>query len=163
MRARADDLFAVFSALGGARGWLAYDLAWNLRGALDRLVGGVGMRRRRRALGALRVGDVVDFWCVEAVDPNRRLRLRAEMKLPGQAWLEFEAADEARHDGAPTARLLQSATFVPRGLTGRLYWLALHPVHALIFDRLAARIGELAEAQARSSAAPPRGEAAALE
>ncbi|HEX9799206.1 MAG TPA: DUF2867 domain-containing protein [Thermoanaerobaculia bacterium] len=153
VRARAADLYAEFSALGGARGWLAYDLAWRLRGGIDRLLGGPGMRRDRRANGALRVGDVVDFWRVEAVEPERRLRLRAEMRVPGRAWLEFAATDLGARDGNPTARLVQTAEFTPHGLAGRLYWFSLLPIHARIFDRLARRVGELAEARARAAAA----------
>jgi hypothetical protein len=111
------------------------------------------MRRDRRANGALRVGDVVDFWRVEAVEPERRLRLRAEMRVPGRAWLEFAATDLGARDGNPTARLVQTAEFTPHGLAGRLYWFSLLPIHARIFDRLARRVGELAEARARAAAA----------
>jgi uncharacterized protein YbjT (DUF2867 family) len=148
VRAPAADVFAVFSALGGARGWLAYDFAWRLRGALDRLVGGVGLRRGRRDPSALRPGDAVDFWRVEAVERDRLVRLRAEMKVPGRAWLQFESGDEPAADGAPAAKLVQTAFFAPKGLAGLLYWYALYPIHARIFDRLATRIGELAERRA---------------
>lgn len=151
--ASAGDLFAVFTSLGGDRGWLAWNFAWRLRGVLDRLIGGVGLRRGRRDATALRVGDAVDFWRVEAVERGRLLRLRAEMKVPGRAWLQFEAVDEPGPGGAPRARLVQSAFFAPKGLAGLLYWYALYPIHGRIFDRLATRIGELAAVRARGATA----------
>ncbi len=83
-------LYATLSSLGGERGWLTYNWAWRLRGALDRLVGGVGLRRGRRHPHDLRPGDALDFWRVELAEPSRLLRLRAEMKVPGRAWLQFE-------------------------------------------------------------------------
>lgn len=147
--APAARLFDVFSGLGGRRGWLAWNLAWRLRGTLDRLVGGVGLRRGRRDPDRLRVGDAVDFWRVEAVEPGRLLRLRAEMKVPGRAWLQFESIAEGPADGEPPAsRLVQTAFFAPKGLAGLLYWYLLYPVHAMIFDRLAERIAEHAESLA---------------
>jgi hypothetical protein len=94
------DAFQVFSSLGGQTGWLYFDWAWRLRGVMDRLVGGVGLRRGRRDPQDVRVGDAIDFWRVEAVEPGRLLRLRAEMKVPGRAWLQFEAAPYK--DGAPS-------------------------------------------------------------
>jgi uncharacterized protein YbjT (DUF2867 family) len=138
--ADCDALFRVFAGLGGRRGWLVGDAIWRLRGALDRLVGGVGLRRGRRDPDSLRVGDAVDFWRTEAVDPPRLLRLRAEMKLPGRAWLQFETAP--REGGG--AVLTLSALFAPRGAAGLLYWYALAPAHELIFSRLARRIAERA-------------------
>jgi len=143
--ASAAALFGVFSGLGGRRGWLAWNSLWRLRGALDRLLGGVGLRRGRRDPDEARVGDAVDFWRVEAVEAGRLLRLRAEMKVPGKAWLQFEAADLPDASG-PSARLVQTAFFAPKGLSGLLYWYALYPVHAAIFSQLARRIGELAAA-----------------
>jgi hypothetical protein len=101
----------------------------------------VGLRRGRRNPEEVRVGDAVDFWRVEAVEPDRLLRLRAEMKMPGRAWLEFkiEPVDAA------TSRLFQTAFFAPRGLSGLLYWYVLYPIHALVFSGLAAKLARLAE------------------
>jgi len=135
-------VYEAFTSLGGARGWLYMDWAWRLRGALDRLVGGVGMRRGRRDPRELGPGDALDFWRVEAVEPGRLIRLRAEMKVPGRAWLQFEA------HGHPDGTLLgQTAFFAPKGLGGFLYWYLLYPVHALIFSGLARRLAELAAAR----------------
>ena len=101
-------VFAVVSGIGGARGYLVYDWAWEVRGAVDRLVGGVGLRRGRRDPDELRVGDALDFWRVEAIEPGRLLRLRAEMKVPGAAWLQFETAAPRRGpDAARPDRLLR--------------------------------------------------------
>ena len=96
VNATPERAFAVFSALGGATGWLSLNWAWQLRGMLDRLLGGVGMRRGRRDPHHLRVGDAVDFWRVEAVEPGRLVRLRAEMKVPGRAWLRVPGAPPGR-------------------------------------------------------------------
>ncbi len=132
-------VFRAFGSLGGKTGWLYMDWAWQIRGIADRLIGGVGMRRGRRDPVELRVGDALDFWRVEAVEPERLLRLRAEMKVPGQAWLQFLA--EPGPDGQTL--LSQTAFFAPKGLLGWLYWYALYPFHGLIFsgmiDRVAAR------------------------
>ena len=134
-------VFGVFSRLGGQRGWLYADWLWELRGRLDRLVGGIGTRRGRRSADTLRVGDAVDFWRVEVYEPGKLLRLRAEMKLPGYAWLQFEALP---HSGGG-ARLRQTAFFDPRGFFGLVYWYAVVPFHAFIFDNLATRIVREAE------------------
>lgn len=139
--ASADAVFATFSGLGGRRGWLVANFLWRVRGALDRLVGGVGLRRGRRDPDTLRVGDAVDFWRVEAVEPGRLLRLRAEMRVPGRAWLEFQATP--RDDGA--TELVQTAFFSPRGLTGILYWYSLYPLHGAMFSRMVRRIASIAE------------------
>ncbi|MEP7026959.1 MAG: SDR family oxidoreductase [Candidatus Eisenbacteria bacterium] len=128
----AGTAYGVFTGLGGERGWFYMNWAWKVRGWLDRLMGGVGLRRGRRDADRLRVGDALDFWRVEAVEPERMIRLRAEMKLPGEAWLQFEAA--SGEDGRTL--LSQSAFFAPRGLLGWLYWYALYPLHALIFSGL---------------------------
>jgi uncharacterized protein YbjT (DUF2867 family) len=134
------DVFRVFAGLGGRRGWLYADRLWYLRGVLDRLVGGIGIRRGRRSPTDLRVGDAVDFWRVEAYRPNELLRLRAEMKLPGLAWLQFEALPH----GEGGATLRQTAFFEPRGIFGYLYWFSVLPFHALIFGNMATRIIEQA-------------------
>jgi uncharacterized protein YbjT (DUF2867 family) len=134
--APADAVYRSFARLGGARGWLYMDWAWQLRGMLDRLGGGVGMRRGRRDPEDLRVGDPLDFWRVEMVEPGRAIRLRAEMRVPGRAWLEFQSLPQP--DGQ--TRLTQTAFFEPKGLLGLLYWYALYPVHSLIFSGLIRRI-----------------------
>lgn len=139
--APAEAVFGSFSQLGGATGWLYFDWAWQLRGALDRLLGGVGLRRGRRDSNEVRVGDAVDFWRVEAVEPGRLLRLRAEMKVPGRAWLEFRA--EPRAEGQTV--LSQTAFFASRGLSGLLYWYLLYPIHALIFSGMIQALARRAE------------------
>jgi hypothetical protein len=120
--------FAPIRRIGGETGWYAYDWLWRLRGFLDLLAGGVGVRRGRPAPDDLHVGDALDFWRVEAYEPDRRLRLSAEMKLPGRAWLEFEVVPR---EGGATIR--QTALFDPVGLVGLVYWYALHPLHNLVF------------------------------
>ena len=114
--------------IGGTTGWYAWNGLWKLRGFLDLLVGGVGMRRGRVLQDEVRVGDPLDFWRVEAFEPDRLLRLAAEMKLPGRAWLEFEVTGTG---GSSTIR--QTAIFDPVGLFGLMYWYALYPVHQLVF------------------------------
>ena len=114
--------------IGGNTGWYAWNWLWQLRGFLDLLVGGVGMRRGRAHLEVLRVGDTIDFWRVEEYEPNHLLRLTAEMKLPGRAWLEFEVLGD---DLSSTIR--QTAIFDPVGLLGLVYWYALYPLHQLVF------------------------------
>lgn len=120
--------FTPIRRLGGTTGWYSGNWLWRLRGFLDLLVGGVGLRRGRRDPEFMRVGDVVDFWRVEAFEPDRRLRLMAEMKLPGRAWLEFEVEED---DG--TSRIRQTAVFDPVGLLGLAYWYLLYPLHRLVF------------------------------
>jgi hypothetical protein len=134
-----DALFRTISGIGGARGWYVTPFLWSLRGWADKAVGGVGLRRGRRNPDVLGVGDAVDFWRVEAAEPDRRIRLRAEMRLPGEAWLEWDIAP----DGGGS-RLTQRAIFYPRGLFGRAYWYALIPFHALIFGQLAQRLADAA-------------------
>jgi uncharacterized protein YbjT (DUF2867 family) len=120
--------FRPILRIGGNSGWYAWNSLWRLRGFLDLLAGGVGTRRGRRSPASLRVGDTVDFWRVEALEPNRRLRLVAEMRLPGRAWLEFEVTGDDR-----LTTIRQSAIFDPVGLAGRTYWYALYPLHHLVF------------------------------
>jgi uncharacterized protein YbjT (DUF2867 family) len=141
VHAPADRVAAVFSSLGGRRGWLCANALWELRGWLDRIVGGVGLRRGRRSASELRLGDAVDFWRVEAYEPGHLLRLRAEMKLPGRAWLQFEAEQDA--SGGATLR--QTAFFEPRGLFGFLYWYGVALFHEWVFGRMATRIAHEAE------------------
>ena len=126
-------------SLGGGQGWLALNWAWKLRGFVDKWVGGVGLRRGRTHPTRLRVGDALDFWRVLLSDEkNLRLLLYAEMKLPGEAWLEFEILPNVEGGGT----LKQTATFRPSGVWGRFYWYSLYPVHALIFGRLIKLITE---------------------
>jgi hypothetical protein len=120
----------VVRSLGGDTGWLVFNWLWSLRGFVDKLLGGVGLRRGRRHPTELRVGDPVDFFEAVEVRPDL-LRLRAEMKVPGHAWLEWRVTE------SETGCLVeQKAVFVPRGLWGRCYWLALVPAHAVIFKRM---------------------------
>ncbi len=134
-------LYRVFASLGGERGWLYGTWLWHLRGAMDRLFGGVGVSRGRRNPDDIHVGDAVDFWRVEKVEPGRLLRLRAEMRMFGPGWLEFEA--QPQPDGS--TRLLQTAFYVPRGFLGHVYWYSLVPFHAFIFSGLIDRIVRQAE------------------
>ncbi len=121
-------------SLGGTRGWLTMTWAWKLRGFFDKLVGGIGLRRGRTHPTRLKVGDALDFWRVLLADEkNRRLLLYAEMKLPGEAWLEFEIFPQ---------QLKQTASFRPNGVWGRFYWYGLYPFHVLIFSRLAKRLAK---------------------
>lgn len=143
-------LYATVAGIGGERGWYVTPFLWNVRGWVDKLIGGVGMRRGRRHPDDLRVGDSVDFWRVEAVEPDALVRLRAEMKLPGEAWIQWQI--EPTDDGGST--LDQQAIFYPRGLLGRLYWYLLVPFHRLIFARMAHQIADAAEH--RPAAVAPR-------
>jgi uncharacterized protein YbjT (DUF2867 family) len=133
--------FRAFSSLGGETGWLFWNWAWSLRGLMDQVVGGPGLRRGRRHADDLEPGDALDFWRVEKVEPPKLLRLRAEMKVPGRAWLQLEAVPEG--DGT---QLVQTAIFEPFGLGGQLYWNLLYPVHKIMFSGMARRIAERAEA-----------------
>ena len=136
--APAEAVYRAFVRLGGQRGWLYMDWTWQVRGIVDRLFGGVGMRRGRRHPEDLRVGDALDFWRVEAAEPPRTMRLRAEMKVPGRAWLEFQAIRRS-----PSETLLtQTAFFEPKGLLGLAYWYVLYPVHSLIFSGLIGRLAK---------------------
>jgi len=122
--------------------------AWRLRGFMDRIIGGVGMRRGRRDPDKLRVGDALDFWRVEHVAPGNLLRLRAEMKLPGNAWLQFETTPLAETE----SRLTQTAFFASRGLAGLLYWYLLYPIHGLIFSGMIRELVSQAEELAQRKA-----------
>jgi uncharacterized protein YbjT (DUF2867 family) len=128
VRATAAEAFAPIRRIGGESGWYYANFLWRLRGFADLLVGGVGVRRGRRHPEVLAVGDALDFWRVEAWEPDRRLRLAAEMKLPGRAWLEFEVSES---EGVATIR--QTAEFDPAGLAGLLYWYGVYPLHVLVF------------------------------
>jgi uncharacterized protein YbjT (DUF2867 family) len=178
----AHDVFRVVCGIGGERGWPTHGWAWKVRGWIDHLVGGVGLRRGRRDPDALRVGDALDFWRVEDVRPPRTdhdphaaqgvLRLRAEMRLPGRAWLEFRVLPVGgpSGEGAPgpdalldprtgAATLHQRALFAPKGLLGRCYWWAMLPFHALIFSAMVQRLAREAEILTSSGARTTRGAA----
>ncbi|MFA9408466.1 MAG: DUF2867 domain-containing protein [Candidatus Dadabacteria bacterium] len=124
-----EDVFSSFTSLGGAKGWLVWKWAWEIRGLIDKLLGGPGLRRGRRHPTELFPGETVDFWRVEEIERPETLRLRAEMKVPGKVWLEWKAMPEG--DGT---RLVQTALFAPSGLLGALYWRCLYPIHSFIFD-----------------------------
>ncbi|MFD7470965.1 SDR family oxidoreductase [Streptomyces sp. NPDC059837] len=150
-------LWRVIEGIGGENGWYSFPSAWALRGRLDRLVGGVGLRRGRRDAARLRVGDSLDFWRVEDIEPGHLLRLRAEMRLPGLAWLELYA--EAGAGGR--SRYRQRALFHPHGLLGQAYWWSISPFHALVFGGMARNIAKAAAradvpARARQPAVPSR-------
>ncbi|WP_405476526.1 SDR family oxidoreductase [Streptomyces canus] len=147
--ASPEALWRVIEGIGGENGWYSFPLAWAVRGRLDRLVGGVGLRRGRRDAARLRVGDSLDFWRVEAIEPGRLLRLRAEMRLPGLAWLEMGAVTD--EDGR--TRYRQRALFHPHGLLGQAYWWSVSPFHAIVFGGMARNI---ARAAAGSAARDPR-------
>ncbi|MDJ0769628.1 MAG: SDR family oxidoreductase [Ilumatobacter sp.] len=144
--ASPEAVFAAVQGVGGERGWYVGKPLWALRGWIDKLVGGVGMRRGRRHPDELRVGDALDFFRVEAFEPPHLLRLRAEMKVPGAAWLEWRVSTD---DATGRTVLRQLARFHPRGIAGRLYWWVLLPPHAVIWRQLARRL--VGAAQASSS------------
>ncbi len=137
--ADVEHVWRAVEGIGGARGWYSFPLAWWVRGFLDRLAGGVGLRRGRRDPDRLVVGDAVDFWRVEAIERPSTLRLRAEMRLPGEAWLEF-TIDPA--DGSEPAVLHQRALFIPHGLAGHLYWKVISPFHNVIFGSMIANLAK---------------------
>ena len=141
VHARSETVYQVFTSLGGQNGWFYADWLWHLRGILDRAVGGVGLRRGRRHPTELRVSDPLDFYRVEALEPNKMLRLRAEMKVPGKAWMEFKV--HPLEDGS--AQLTQTAYFAPKGLFGHIYWYVLYPIHSLVFSGLIRAIGSRSE------------------
>lgn len=146
--ATSEEVFNIIVRLGGQHGWLFMNWLWRLRGIIDRISGGVGLQRGRRDPEGLRVGDALDFWRVEAIESNRLIRLRAEMKLPGRAWLQFETSQLTEKQ----AIILQTAFFAPKGLSGTLYWYTLYPIHKLIFMGMLRKIAEKAELLHRSPA-----------
>lgn len=138
--------FAPIKRIGGKKGWYSPAWPWRFRGLLDLLVGGAGMRRGCRDPEQLAVGDTVDFWRVEAYEENHLLRLSAEMKLPGRAWLQFEVEPAANG-----SMLTQTAIFDPLGLPGLLYWYALWPAHSLIFGGMIKGIARASRGKGRRS------------
>lgn len=134
------NLWRVVEGIGGERGWYSFPLAWAVRGLLDRLIGGVGLRRGRRDPDRLHVGEALDFWRVEEIDRGHLLRLRAEMKLPGWAWLEFRVEPEGTG-----SRIHQRAIFRPRGFLGKIYWWAVWPFHGIVFEGMMRNMSQTAE------------------
>ena len=139
--ASANEIFRVLSSLGGKTGWLYANSLWRLRGYFDELIGGPGLRRGRRVSNELRIGDPLDLWRVEALIPNQLLRLRAEMKVPGKAWLQFEIIPQ----NEAKVRIIQTAYYDPGGLMGLLYWYVLYPIHIVIFRSMITAIAHKAE------------------
>jgi uncharacterized protein YbjT (DUF2867 family) len=142
--APAAALWRVIEGVGGENGWYSFPLAWSVRGWLDRLVGGVGLRRGRRDRDRLLVGEALDWWRVEEIVPGELLRLRAEMRVPGRAWLEMRAEPIDEHH----SRYRQRAVFLPRGLAGHAYWASVVPFHGIVFSGMARNIARGAEQHA---------------
>ena len=162
VNATPEQVWQVVSRIGGETGWYSWPLAWQIRGLLDRLVGGPGLRRGRRHAHELFLDDAVDFWRVEEVVPNELLRLRAEMRLPGLAWLELSIRTEERGEtgaggqgaGARAQTVLrQRALFHPHGLAGQAYWWAVTPFHGVVFGSMLS--GMAKEAERLATAEPP--------
>jgi uncharacterized protein YbjT (DUF2867 family) len=143
-------LWAVIEGIGGTAGWYSWKLAWRVRGVLDRLSGGPGLRRGRRSPYDLQIGDVVDWWRVEEIVDGELLRLRAEMRVPGRAWLDLGI--ETDHQGRTVFR--QRAIYAPRGLLGRAYWWAVWPFHAFIFGGMQRNVAARAEQVTREGSGP---------
>ncbi len=139
--ASPDRLWSVVEGIGGENGWYSWPVGWAARGWMDKLAGGVGLRRGRRDAEELLTGEALDFWRVEELVRGERLRLRAEMKVPGRAWLEFRVEPEGSG-----SFYYQRAVFFPKGLSGRLYWLAVLPFHGFIFKSMARNVARTAEA-----------------
>jgi uncharacterized protein YbjT (DUF2867 family) len=131
-------IYRIFTSLGGHGGWLYANGAWQLRGIADRMVGGVGLRRGRRHPNELRVGDALDFWRVESLEPDHLLRLRSEMRAPGQLWLQFEVHPQ---ENGKTF-LVQTLFYAPRGLWGLLYWYIFYPLHVVFFYGLISKLAK---------------------
>jgi hypothetical protein len=117
-------VYESFTSIGGENGWFKFDILWKIRGVVDKLLGGVGLKRGRRSHCDLRTGDCLDFWKVVDLKEDERLLLYAQMIVPGNAWLEFKIKDN---------KLIQSAYFYPKGVWGRLYWYSLIPLHYFVF------------------------------
>jgi hypothetical protein len=129
IRASSDKVFSAVQTIGGDKGWYFGNFLWKIRGYLDMFHGGPGLRRGRRDPVKVHVGDAIDFWRVEAFEPGQLLRLYAEMHLPGRAWLEFTVTPKGE-----VTELRQTAIFDPVGVSGRLYWYALYPLHYFVFN-----------------------------
>lgn len=133
-------LYRSFTNIGGETGWLTWNWAWRFRGFLDKLVGGPGLSRGRRTGSNLRVGEELDFWRVEALEQDKLMRLRAEMIVPGKAWLQFEIIPKGKQ-----SQLVQTALYAPKGLLGLAYWYASYPAHLFLFGSMAHKIAQAAE------------------
>ncbi len=144
--ASAESVFRSFTSVGGENGWLVWSWAWEIRGLMDKIIGGPGLSRGRRHPTELLIGEELDFWRVEDIQENRMLLLRAEMKVPGKAWLKFEAVPL---NGK--TQFVQTAMFAPKGLLGFLYWYASYPAHFFIFEQMARKLAERAEEFERES------------
>lgn len=154
VKARAENAFLPIRRIGGENGWYFGNLLWKIRGLMDEVLGGVGLRRGRKSADHLAVGETLDWWRVEEYEPGRRLRLFAEMIVPGRAWLEFEVRPEAAG-----AMVRQTAIFDPKGILGLAYWYALYPVHKWMFRgmlRAIARRAEAAEKELTRTSEPER-------
>jgi uncharacterized protein YbjT (DUF2867 family) len=136
----AESVYKSFTELGGSNGWPC-NLLWRLRAAIDRIIGGVGMRKGRPETGNIELGDTIDFFRVVKIEPNKMIRLQAEMKLPGDGWLQFEA--ELVEDSLIS--IVQTVFFAPRGLLGTVYWYLLHPIHRIIFAKMINKLASKAE------------------
>ena len=143
-----ETVFRSYTGIGGTRGWLYMDWSWAMRGWLDKAIGGVGLRRGRRHPDEINTGEALDFWRVEAVEKNHLMRLRAEMKLPGKAWLQFESIP-APEDEKKTLFTV-TAYFAAYGFFGFLYWYAMWPFHKFIFDGLTRRLASRARVLAHA-------------
>jgi hypothetical protein len=130
--ASIESLWKAIEEIGGDNGWYGSDFLWYLRGLMDRMIGGVGLRRGRRDPIHLRVGDSLDFWRVESLEPEKSLKLYAEMIIPGKAWLEFRVRKMANGK----SEIIQEASYSPRGLGGQLYWFAVMPFHIFVFPTM---------------------------
>jgi len=150
--ASPEALWRVVEGIGGERGWYSFGLAWQLRGLLDRFSGGPGLSRGRRDPDDLVVGDALDWWRVEEIEAGRLLRLRAEMRLPGLAWLELEVGSAA----GGTTTFLQRASFHPRGFLGHAYWIAIKPFHGIVFGGMQRNVARAAERLQRTGVATDR-------
>jgi uncharacterized protein YbjT (DUF2867 family) len=142
----ANYLWQAIESIGGDTGWYGADFLWWARGILDRMVGGVGLRRGRRDSDHLRIGESLDFWRVEALEPEKLLRLYAEMILPGKAWLEFSIS-EVNENGMVRRKVEQIATYQPRGLGGQLYWFCVAPFHSFVFPTMIKNIVKAANSR----------------
>jgi uncharacterized protein YbjT (DUF2867 family) len=140
--------FAPIRRIGGSNGWYFASFLWRIRGFFDLLVGGVGLRRGRRDPHTLVAGDALDFWRVESFEPNCRLSLVAEMKVPGRAWLQFEVESNDRG-----SVIRQTAIFDPAGLSGLIYWYALYPIHYCIFQGMLHQIAAIAQRESAAASA----------
>jgi hypothetical protein len=137
-----ETVFRAYTGIGGARGWMYMDWAWAIRGWMDKAIGGVGLRRGRRHPDEIHTGEALDFWRVETVEKNRLMRLRAEMIVPGKAWLQF--ASTPLEENTDKTIFTVTAYYEPYGLPGFLYWYAMWPFHKFIFDGLARRLASRA-------------------